>query len=550
MRFGGLRFGSEFGLQPGLVTFPTPAFLGRATLPSAVELYVNDALRYQGQVQEGPFQLNRAPTVTGAGEMTVVVRDALGVERQVTTGYYVSPGLLRPGLSDFSLEVGAVRRDYGLRSNAYGQAFVAGAWRRGLSERLTIESRVELSEKVHNAGAGFTAVLPGLGEFGASAAISNGPDGSGTVGRLHASRVTPRWSISASYELRSRGFSQLGATPLDREVEEQLQLAGGLSFGRYGSLTAAIMDLRFDDGVRNRVSTLSYGLTLGERWFVNAFLLRSEVDNQPTVTTVGVSLTVPLGGRDSAYLQADQRSFSAEYRRHPPSASGFGYRAAVRAGDDRNLQADATWRTDFGEATLQTAYERSHLGARLLASGGLVAIGGEVHASRRIEGAVGLVEAADFPNVRIYQDNRLVARTGDDGRAIIPSLLPYQPNAIRLDMTDVPLEAPLASDAISLVPRQLGGVTARFALSEGRGATLVVRLPDGGLLEPGVKLVGADGAEVYSGFDGEVFLPHATEGATLTAERTAGRCVLRTPPLPVGERLPRLDPVACTPQGN
>lgn len=72
VRFGGIRYGTDFSLQPGLVTFPTPTFGGRTALPSDVELYVNDTLRYRGSVDPGPFTLNQVPLVTGAGQVSTL----------------------------------------------------------------------------------------------------------------------------------------------------------------------------------------------------------------------------------------------------------------------------------------------------------------------------------------------------------------------------------------------------------------------------------------------------------------------------------------------
>lgn len=58
---GGLQIGSNFDLQPYMTTTPLPAFFGSATLPSAVELYVNGLKQYSGEVPAGPFELNTAP---------------------------------------------------------------------------------------------------------------------------------------------------------------------------------------------------------------------------------------------------------------------------------------------------------------------------------------------------------------------------------------------------------------------------------------------------------------------------------------------------------
>jgi len=546
VRFGGVRFGTDFGLQPSLVTFPIPAFAGRAALPSQVELFVDDALRFQGKVDQGPFTMDRAPVMTGAGELTVVVRDILGVERRVTQSYYVSPQLLRRGLSEFSVEAGAERRAYGLRSFDYGPPFVAGSYRRGLQDWLTIESRAELGTGVQNLGLGAAAVWPRVGEFGLSAAASVGDAGDGAALRAYAARVTRSWSLSAVYERATADYRQLGVQRPSEQVREQIQLAGGLSLGRAGSLTAAHAELRSGDGVRTAVSSFNYGVTLGRRVFINGFALRTRADGQDAQTTVGVGVTVPFGVRSSAYAQVAGGDASLEYRRYPPTDQGFGYRLAVRTGQNEQQQADVTWRGQPLEATLQVARDGGRTNGRLLASGGVMALAGEVRAARRIEGGVAVVEVPGQPDVRIYQDNRAVARTGADGRALVPSLRSYEPNSLRLDMADVPLGTRLDTDTVTVTPRSYGGVIARFGLSQERSATLVVRLPDGAPLEPGVELTDGEGRQAgYSGYEGEVFVTSVREGMVLYAHRSEGPCRIREPAPPPGEVLPRIGPLTC-----
>lgn len=177
VRFGGVRFGTEFSLVPNFVTFPTPAFTGRTAIPSNVELLVENAQRFQTDVAPGPFSISQVPLVNGAGEVTLVIRDALGVERRVKSSYYVSSRLLSPGLSAWSFEAGAERRDYGVRNFSYCNPFASGSYRRGITDWLTFESRTEISGDVQMAGAGADLVWPAFGEFGVAGAVSRGKDG-------------------------------------------------------------------------------------------------------------------------------------------------------------------------------------------------------------------------------------------------------------------------------------------------------------------------------------------------------------------------------------
>src|SRR5262245_20832863 len=133
IRFGGVKYGTDFALQPNFISFPTLSFNDTAALPSSVEAYVNDTLRFQSHVDEGPFTINQIPAITGAGDVRFVVKDALGIEREVTVPYYISSRLLREGLGEYSLEAGFERENFGEESFDYAEAFGSGTYRYGLT---------------------------------------------------------------------------------------------------------------------------------------------------------------------------------------------------------------------------------------------------------------------------------------------------------------------------------------------------------------------------------------------------------------------------------
>lgn len=545
VRFGGVRFGTEFSLQPDLVTFPTPAFAGRTAVPSNVELLVNNASRYQGQVDQGPFSINQAPLVTGAGDVTIVLRDALGVERRVRTSYYVSPRLLSRGLAAWSLEAGYERRDYGIRSFDYRNPFVAGSYRRGLTQWLTIDGRAELSGDVRMVGAGATLVWAPVGEFGLSVAGSQGRDGQGGLYRVFYSHVAPRWNVAISYQRASGRFDQPGIDRDQDRIVKQVQAAAGLSLGRGGSVALGWTDLRYSDGNGAKLASANYSLSLGGRAFLNLYAIRSDMSDAGRQTLFGLGLTVPLGQRSSAYLQVDRRNQLAELRQTPAMEGGWGYRLTAGTGDSDRQQAEVRWRGNVGEMSLEAARQGGDEGVRFLASGGLLLAGGGVHATRRIEGGFGVVEVPGQADVRIYQENRLVTRTDADGMAIIPDLRPYEANRLSLAPSDLPLDTQMPDDRMIVVPRYRGAVNARFPIKRSNPATIIVTTADGQLIELGSNVVASDGSRLFVGQQGEIFLPHFNAGMTLTIDTAQGHCRAALPAIETGETLPRIGPIVC-----
>ncbi|MGC1303551.1 MAG: fimbria/pilus outer membrane usher protein [Caulobacteraceae bacterium] len=545
IRYAGVRYGTEFDLQPNLVTFPTPTFFGRTSLPSSVELYVNNALQFQGNVDPGPFSLNQAPLITGAGQVTLMVHDALGVEQQVTTSYYVSSGLLRPGLRDFSIEAGAERADYGVQSFDYRDPFVAGTYRQGFNDNLTGESRVELGSRVQDVGGGAVALWPALGEFGLAVAASNSNAGAGGLVRASFNRLTPHWNVSVIYQHATSGFEQIGMDGGAEQIRDQLQASGGVSFKRLGSFGVSYTSLTLGDQGPVRITSVNYGLPIGRRAFLNLFLLGSAAQGQKSSTTLGFGLTVPFGQRSSLYVQGARRDNDAEFRVTPPTDQGWGYRLAATQSVQTQTEADLIYRSQAGEFTAEAAREGGVDAFRFLADGGLVMIGGKVSPTRQLDTGFGIVEAPDSPNVKIYQENRLIARTDANGQAILTDLRPYDRNKISLDPGDLPLETELASDVLQVTPRYFGAVLARFDIKRERPATIVVRLENGQLLDAGTPVT-VDGAtsKTFAGYDGEVFVTTIHPGMVLRIAPPSGACQVVVATVPKG-LLPHIGPLVC-----
>jgi outer membrane usher protein len=197
VRMGGIQFARNFRVRPDLILTPLPEFAGQASVPSAVDLFINGQRSNSQEVRPGPFVLDTAPAISGAGEAVVVTTDATG--RRVTTNipFYVASTLLKPGLVDFSVEAGALRKNYGLRSFSYGMAAASGVARVGVTKRLTIEGQGQISRRVQVAGVG-AVFAPGLiGTVNGSIAYSRGQGG----------RSGKQMTVGYDYTGRRFGFS-------------------------------------------------------------------------------------------------------------------------------------------------------------------------------------------------------------------------------------------------------------------------------------------------------------------------------------------------------
>ena len=133
----------DFSMRPDLVTFPMPAIRGSAGVPSTVNVLADGNLVASGSVGAGPFEVPQLPVVTGAGNITMTVTNALGQQVTLTQPFYASSSLLAPGLHSFAVQAGWVRRNWGVDSNDYGKIAGAGMFRTGVTPKFTFEASAE-----------------------------------------------------------------------------------------------------------------------------------------------------------------------------------------------------------------------------------------------------------------------------------------------------------------------------------------------------------------------------------------------------------------------
>lgn len=554
-RFGGVQFGTRFGLQPGFISYPMPSLRGGAAVPSAVEVYVNDTLRYQRRVDAGPFAISDVPVLTGAGEMRFAVTDALGVQRMVTTPYYVSSNLLRAGLSDYSLEAGWTRLRYGERSFDYGPPFVAGTWRHGVNDSVTVEARGEASARSQTAGGSVTWVWGTLGELSLHGAASRSKEGdSGRLWRAAYTRTSDEWNFSVSRQVASRGFTQIAWQDSPVHTDAQTQLFAGRSLGRYGTLGASHTRLRYNTGEHIGVTTASWSIGIGGNAWLGTSVAHTRQDGKPSITSVSVSLTFTLGERQHATFSVQQQkpgghSAVAEWVQQPPGDTGWGYR--LRAADGENARSEATvdWRGRYGMLTAEAARAQGQTAVRMRASGAVGLAGGVAFATRQSDDAFALVTVPGAAGVKVYRENQPWTTTDSEGRAVVSGLRAYEPNHISIDNGDLPIEAQVRSDVLRVVPRYKGVAQASFDIARDVVANVTVLLPDGTPLPPGIDVMRpARGTSLLSGFNGLVSVDDPQPNERFEARWKSGHCrfTLGAPDRAAGA-LPSMGPYRCEP---
>jgi outer membrane usher protein len=535
LRFGGIQFARNFAVQPGFVTLPMPRLSGSAALPSIIELYVNNALVGRQEVQPGPFSITSIPITTGNGQVQAIVRDTLGRETIVSQGYYASAGLLRPGLHDFSYELGFLRRDYARRSMSYRAPVASATHRVGLSDRLTVEAHAEATAKVQAAGVAADVALPGLGIAGISLAASRSEEGEGAQIGLRFERQSSVLSIGGSAELTSSGYRDVGSFGERLPPQAIYRLFAGVPTG-FGSLGASYL-LYQGRGSQPDAEFASANASVRLGAFGTLHLAGRQSLRGERETALEAFVTVPLGGATSASggLRKERGGLlaTATVQKNAPFGEGWGYRAAAALGGDTRLDGGLYLNTAFGEYGAEVSYRDDRLGARVLVAGSVATVGRELFASRKLTDGFAIVQVENHANVRVYADNHMVGRTNRRGRAIVPRLRAYERNEIRLELADLPMDAHVTVAGRHVRPYARSGVAVRFDARRSRSATFRIEVDGMGALPAG-GTVQVGGRDVLVAPGGEVYLTDVANGDIVEARWSGGRCSFSLD-LPAGE---------------
>jgi outer membrane usher protein len=552
IRVGGVQFGTNFATQPEMITFPQPSFGGTAAVPSALDVVVNGTLRSRTEVPSGAFHLDEIPVVTGAGQIQVVTRDLLGREQVVTQDFYVSERLLKPGLDEYSVTVGAVRSNYGIESNAYGETLASGMLRRGLSDVLTVEGRVEGTAEERSAG---VTVARAVGRFGvATAALAlSGGTSSGVLWQIGHDFQGQVYRASLRVQ-GSRDFVQPGLEGLAAFPRTQVLAGGGRSFGSRGSLGVSYIDESFDADARQhdrRIVTLSYSRSISRHLVLSASASRIATDKNDTQAMVGLMRV--LGPRSSvssfATLRRDGSSVRVDQRYDLPVGPGFGYRTSLVAGDRQGGAFEAVANTDHAYYSAELSRLDGAHGWRAETRGSIAVLGGEVFAARAISDGFAVVDTNGFEGVHVYLENRDIGTTNSHGRLLVPSLRPYESNQLRVESSDLPVNVRVDNPALRVAPYYRSGAIASFGIIATANAVLRVLDRDGRPAREGASARIDGGALSFPvGLDGRLYLQDVRVGSTVDVVSGADRCrfVIGTLPASTGG-VPDLGDVVCEP---
>jgi outer membrane usher protein len=548
VRFAGMQWSSNFSTQPDFVTFPIPSLKGSATVPSTAEVYINNVLAYQHDIQAGPFSISELPVVTGQGEVRMVVRDLLGREQVIVQQFYGARRLLRSGLDDFSYEVGAARMNFAATSNDYGPWLMAGTARHGFSESFTGELHGELGADHQAAGLAGTQLMQDVGVVEAAIAASHSDVGVGALLALGFERQTPLVSFGLRTQQTTEHFDQLGLATGVVVPLRQTTAHVGWSSAPYGSVGMAYIQRDNRNQPDNQIVSLNFSRTLAMEWVLGLYAFKSLKGVQDYAC--GMVLTHALGSRTTASVNVVQRngtgSTDFQLQQNLPAGSGVGYRLLAGVESSERLDGTVTLQNDYGTYAFEAARFQSVDAYRASASGALAVLGGRVFLARQLGDSFAVVRVPGYPDVQVYAENQPVARTDSKGLALVPGLRPYQNNRIAIEQADLPLDARVDALEVTAVPYFRSGYDLVFPIEKSNGALIRIVMSDGRPIPPGAQVHIVHRVDVFPvAMDGQVYLSGLKRLNQIEVAWDNSHCELQVPYTDMDSPLPHLGSFLC-----
>jgi outer membrane usher protein len=217
----------------------------------------------------------------------------------------------------------------------------------------------------------------------------------------------------------------------------------------------------------------------------------------------------------------------------PPDA-GWGWEVAhARGGTNTDgLRIDARSSYGVGVGEVDTTSQGT-IGI-LSWQGGLLWAGGRPWPAQNLNGPAALLVVPDLGGVEVLHDGQPVGRTDGAGRILVPSLRPFEDNAIVLVPEDIPLAAMVDSNKITVRPYSHGIVSAVVAVAASKSRVFMLSLgASADALVPAGAEVALNGHTYPVGTEGLAQLPVGRAAADALVTWPGGRCRVHLPARPV-----------------
>ncbi|MBH0200186.1 MAG: fimbrial biogenesis outer membrane usher protein [Nitrospira sp.] len=466
----GVSLAKTFSLDPYYYFFPRPGLSGTALVPSTVSVYSDGGLMRRETVNPGQFDLHNLPVSNGYRMNRVVVRDIFGRETEILSPFYLSTRVLSSGVSEYSFNAGMRRDNVGTASWDYDSPVMLARYRVGVTDSITPGTNVEVGDGLANGGFRLTAKSL-WGEIDLLAAGSSESGAAGAAASVLYNYVQRWFSIGGGFRTMTDRYATVSLlSSIDRPTIESTGFIG-IPIGTRINVTVEGTYSEFRDaGIVTRIGT-SGTVRLADNWTL--FFSGSETERSNSRTTYDgfIGLSYYFGGNTTGYVFAQRqqgRTFERDLggvrvQKSLPVGPGYGYQVEGTGGTDAHGLGQFQYQGQYGRA--EALYDSAVKQPVFTVSGGVVAVGGSVHATRAIQDSFAVIRTPGVSGMRGYINNQEVGTTDRRGELVVPSqMLSYYGNRVGINDRDVPLNYRVDATEKTVAPPFRGGALVEFPI--------------------------------------------------------------------------------------
>ncbi|WP_342310541.1 fimbria/pilus outer membrane usher protein [Burkholderia pyrrocinia] len=524
--FRGVQLQSDDAMFPDSMRGYAPTVRGIARSAALVTVRQNGYVVGSLYVPPGPFVIDDLYATPGGGDLEVTVAEAGGRVTRFVQPYSALPTMLREGRWTYNVMAGQYRDAFSGAGPRVTQLTLA----HGLAGGVTGYGGMIVSNAYRAAVLGVSLNMQQFGGVALDVTRSQFPGArqgnpAGSAVRLTYAKSLPSYGTEfrmLGYRYTTDGYRSLAQAVRERarlrlndedRVRSQFQVSLSQRLGNMGTFYASATRQTFrSTSQANTVVQLGFsGSMRSVAWSVDyneISMLRGSRQRQ-----ISLMLTLPLGrsnasasyqvGTDGSGQVNQQAGMFGTLLRD----SNLSYSASVdkQARQDPTAYASLSYLGSKGRVGVSHTQGPRFSQSQMELSGALVADRRGVLFSQPLGETAGIVEVDGASNIAV--DGNPGVRTDAEGRAVVPSLVPYRLNRIALDVSSAGSNVSLSEAVVSVAPTRGAVARAVFKADIGYQMLVRVRLPDGREAPFGGLVLDGDGKEKsVVGTGGRVFM--------------------------------------------
>jgi outer membrane usher protein len=553
---GGLSITKEFAIDPYYVRYPTLSLSTPIAVPSVMEVYVNNQVVSQERVAPGRLDVRNLPLTMGRNDARVVVRDAFGQTRELSSTYYLTSTALAKGVQDYQYNVGFRRLGVGDRNWDYRTPVMLARHRFGVTNAFTAGGRMEVHPgRLLNGGPSVNLRLP-FGQLETAGSLSRQREQWGSAAYGSFTYTGHPVSAGGSLMFASPRYTTLTQNPINEDPRRQGSVFASIALAHAVSVSVQHAQTRLYQGISRDRSSLLTSVHLSRNAEFMASVTYARDERGPRKEAYA-GLTVLFGRSSASVAQVhDSRGnrVAMEAQAPLPVGVGYGYRFRAEGGTNSNVNGVAQYQGAHGRYELRQETLGGQSTTTLSAMGAIVGIGGNVFATRPVEDSFALVRVPGVEGVRTFASHQEIGKTGRRGDLLVPDLQPYYGNVLNIADGDIPLQYAVPDVGVTLAPPYRGGAVAVFDVQRVQRVLGKVLGPDDRPFVYGeLTVTNPNGRSFGSpvGNDGSFYFENLRAGSyAAVMENRTGRCTFTIEIPSSNETVINLGKVRCTGGGG